>query len=424
MSAWIVLFFVTVLHAETKPITLQEAMSAALRANPDLLIARSEEQRAKLAVRVAKDPFRPKVIAGSGLAYTYGFPMSVEGSAPSVLQARALGSIFNRPASYNIAQTNEQSRTASIDVQAKRDEVLLRTTTHFLDALKWQRTAESLRAQLESLRRTAGIVQARVSEGRDLEIETKRAQLSIAKTQHRLELIEQEADFAQASLAYVIGHAPTERLQPVASGPFQPQMPATEDDAIRQALDQSKDIRRLESQILAKRFEARKFKAEVLPHVELVSQYSLLAKYNGYSDFFPKFQRHNAQLGVSVQIPLYASAASMAQNAQVEVEINGLKTQVSQARSRITLDTQNAFRQVRLADKAKEVARLDLEVAREQVTIFMAQLEEGRATLRQIEEARLLEQEKWISWHDSQFTADRLKFELLRLTGDLATAAQ
>ncbi|MBI4903518.1 MAG: TolC family protein [Acidobacteria bacterium] len=399
-------------------------MATAQRANPDLIIARFDEQRAKLAIRVAKDPFRPKVIAGSGLAYTYGFPMSVDGSAPSILQVRGIGSIFNRPASYHVAQTTEQARTASLDVQVKRDEVLLRTSTLFLDALKWQRTADSLRSQLDSLRRSAETVQARVREGRDLEIENKRAQLAIARTQHRLELAEQESDFAQGSLAIVLGYPATDRLQPVASAPFQFPLPASEEAAVNQALDQSKEIRRLESAILAKRFEIRKHKAEVLPRVEMISQYALLAKYNGYDDFFPKFQRHNTQLGVSVQIPLYASAASMAQTAQAEVEINGYRTQVTQVRNRISVDTQNAFRQVRLGEKARELARLDLEVAREQVNILLAQLEEGRATLRQLEEARFLEQEKWIAYHDSQFTADRLKFELLRATGDLAAAVQ
>lgn len=424
MRCWIVLFAAFSLPGETRPITLSEAVVTALKENPDLVIARLDEQRAKLAVRVAKDPFRPKLVAGSGLAYTYGFPMSVEGSAPSVLQARGIGSIFNRSASFNVAQTNEQARTAAIDVQTRRDEVLLRTATLFLDALKWLRTAQSIRSQLESLERAKETVEARVREGRDLEIENKRAAFSIAKTRHRLELIEQELDFSQASLAHVLGMPAASRLRPVSAEPPQFQMPLTEEDAVAQALDQSREIRRLESGILAKRYELKKYKAEALPHVELVSQYSLLAKYNGYSDFFPKFQRHNLQLGVSVQVPLYASAASLAQGAQVEVEISGMRNQVVQARNRISLDTQSQFRHVRLTERARELARMDLELAREQVTILLAQLEEGRVTLRQLEEARFLEQEKWIAYHDAQFTADRSKLELLRATGELPSALQ
>lgn len=424
MRASILLFAALLLNAETRPITLGEAVRIALRENPDLIVARLDEQRAKLAVRIAKDPFRPKLVAGSGLAYTYGFPMSVEGSAPSVLKVQGIGSILNRPVSYAIAQTTQDARTAAIDTQTKRDDIVLRTSTLFLDAAKWQQTSDSIRSEMDSLRRGLETVQARVKEGRELEIEAKRAQLAVAKTQHRLDLMAQELDFAQGSLAVVLGYPAKDRLRPLLSGPLNLKIPDSEEEAIQQSIEQSTEVRRLESVILSKRFELKKYKSEHLPKMDLVSQYSLLTKYNGYGDFFPKFQRNNLQLGVSVQLPLYASAASLAQGAQVEVEINGLRTQVTNARNRITLDTQNSFRHVLLTEHARELARLDLEVAREQVTILLAQMEEGRATLRQVEDARFLEQEKWIAYHDAQFTADRTRLELLRLTGELVSALQ
>src|SRR5688572_27422408 len=55
-----------------------------------------------------------------------------------------------------------------------------------------------------------------------------------------------------------------------------------------------------------------------------------------------------------------------------------------------------AIQDVRRAEISREVAKLDLDVAREQLFVLLALWEEGRATLRQVEEARAAEMEKWL----------------------------
>ena len=47
------------------------------------------------------------------------------------------------------------------------------------------------------------------------------------------------------------------------------------------------------------------------------------------------------------------------------------------------------------------MARLDLDVARDQLSILLAQLDEGRATAEQVDEARFVEQEKWIALYQA-----------------------
>ncbi len=107
--------------------TLREAVRRAVAQNPDVTLARLDEENARHGVQVAKDPFSPRIVVGSGLAYSNGFPMSIEGSAPSIVQARASQFIFNRQQSYLVAQAREQVRGAGIDVANKRDEVAYRT---------------------------------------------------------------------------------------------------------------------------------------------------------------------------------------------------------------------------------------------------------------------------------------------------------
>ncbi len=78
--------FTIIVSAEVRPLTLRQTLELAARQNPDVTLARLDEQRAEQGIKVAVDPFRPKIYGGSGVAATYGYPNSIDGSAPSLFQ--------------------------------------------------------------------------------------------------------------------------------------------------------------------------------------------------------------------------------------------------------------------------------------------------------------------------------------------------
>ena len=53
------------------------------------------------------------------------------------------------------------------------------------------------------------------------------------------------------------------------------------------------------------------------------------------------------------------------------------------------------------------------------MSVSLALMDEGRATLRQVEEARFVENEKWIAFYDAQYAIERASWGLLRQTGEL-----
>jgi outer membrane protein TolC len=154
--------------------------------------------------------------------------------------------------------------------------------------------------------------------------------------------------------------------------------------------------------------------------MDLVAQYGMLARFNNYAEFFQKFQRNNGQLGVSFQLPIFSPVGG--QVSQTDADLNHLRVELSSARNRIALDVQQAFRDVKKADTAANVARLDLEVARAELDVTLAQMQEGRAPLRQVEEARIVENGKWMAFYDAQFAVEKAKWNVLRVTGSLLTA--
>ena len=404
--------------------TLREAVGHAVSQNPDVTLARLDEENARHAVLVAKDPFAPRITVGSGLAYSNGFPMSIEGSAPSIVQAHATQFLFNRQQSYAVAQAKEQVRGAGIDVASKRDEVAYRTASLYLDAERAARVLTLARKDAESLETVLTAIQAQVKEGRALPLAEKRAALEVARARQLADTLEGEQANAETQLAIAAGLSADDRVRPVAAERAAPTLPESEEHAIQAALDSNKELRKLQSQIAAKGLEMRGEKAARLPRVDLVAQYGLFAKFNHYEDYFQTFQRNNGQIGLSFQVPVFSGPGVKAQVAQTQTEIAHLRVQLNSARNQISADLQQSFREVRKAGMAAEVARLDLEVAREQLSVDLAQMQEGRLTLRQVEEARVAENAKWIAFYDAQYAIEKARWSVLRLTGELVPAIE
>jgi len=417
----VLLFSTAASFAEIHSLTLRQAVEIALKENPDLMLSRLDEQKAQESVRIAKDPFVPKLYAGSGLAKVWGYPSSIEGAAPSIIQTRTDMALFNQPKKYELAKVRENARTAAIATQSKSDEIAFQTASLFLDAQQMMRSAQSLQPEMESLARVSNAVKLRVDEGRALPIENKRLAADLARAQQRYEAARDDLDYAQASLAVVLGYTAGDRVQPVDEERAAPEIPATEQAALEQAFENSKELRRLESQLQAKGFEVREYKATPLPIIDVVAQYALFAKSN-YQDFFTHFQRNNGELGVAITIPLLTGSAPKAMAAQARMDILELRTQMNQARNRIQLDTQKSYQDLQKANAAENVARLDLDYAREQVSVLLAQLGEGRATEQQVDDSRLNEQEKWIAFYDAQHAVEKARLSVLRQTGTLLAA--
>jgi len=294
----------------------------------------------------------------------------------------------------------------------------------YLDAERAARILELARKEGDSLQRVLESVQAQVKEGRALPLQEKMAAYNLARARQAADLLEDDQAQSETALAMALGFSAEDRVRAVAEQRPAPALPKSQEEAINAALESNKDLRRLESQIISKGFEVKGEKAQRLPRVDLVAQYSLLATFNNYAQYFSKFQRNNGEIGLSIQWPLLAGTALGAEVAQSEADITHLKIDLNNTRNKIRSDLEQAYRTVRRSETAVEVARLDLDAAREQISVYLAQMQEGRVTLRQVEEARVVENDKWIAFYDAQYASERARWAVLRLTGDLMGAVE
>jgi outer membrane protein TolC len=411
-------------RAEVRTVTLREAVAIALKDNPDLVIARFDQAKAQFGVGIARDPFVPKLYGGSGAAKVWGYPASINGQPPSIFQAQVLMALYNRPQSYKVAEARESVRGTDLELGKQSDDIAYRAAIMWLDA---RQAAESLgvaRRQLDSLAKLSQAVKARLDEGRALPLDEKRVTLDLARAGQRTEALAGDQENAEAALAIVLGFGPEDRARAAVEESFKVEASGSEDASVDNAIANSKELRILESRIQAKQLELREYKSSRLPVIDLVAQYNMLARTN-FEDFFPgRFQRNNGQIGVSITVPLLVGSAARSYAGQAESEIAKLHAQVRQTRGRLALDTRRSFQMVRRAETARTVARLDLDVAREQVSVLLAQQEEGRAALKEVEQARIQESDKWIAFYEATHTLERVKLDLLRQTGTLVASLQ
>jgi outer membrane protein TolC len=402
-------------------LTLRQAVDLALQQNPEMIATRLDEQKAAQSVRLAKDPFYPRLFAGSGAAYSSGYPLTIDGSPPSIFQARAIQSFYNRPKTYQVSEARANERTTLIDIDIKRDDIIFRTASLYLDAERATQVNDIVQRQIQEYEQISQVVSARVGEGKELEIEKDRAALNLARARQRASALNMDRAYLERSLAIVLGYGPEDAVKISAGERSAPDLPPSEQAAVELALSNSKELRRLESVLTARGYAIKAQHSSRLPQVDLVAQYALLTRHYFNSDFFGRFNRNAGQLGVSVQFPVLSGTGASAMAQQAEIDSIRLREEIKSARGRISLDARRSFEELRNVEAAEEVARLDLEVTRKMLSVTLAQYGEGRATLAEVANLRTGENEKWIAFYEAQTARERARLNVLRQTGLLVS---
>jgi len=156
--------------------------------------------------------------------------------------------------------------------------------------------------------------------------------------------------------------------------------------------------------------------------VDYVGQYAVLARFNNYDEFFQKFQRHNVTAGVAIRFPFFnpvqraAADAAKADAAKSRKEAQSVKEQVS-------TETLKLQRSVEQLAAAREVAQLEHQLAQSDIEATHAKIESGAATLKDEQNARVAEHERYTAYLNSSFELDRAQIQLMREIGQLETWA-
>ncbi len=398
-------------------LTLKRAIELALQNSKDIQVAKIQASVADHAAQITKAQFMPNLYAGSGAGYTNGIPETPGGRAPAVFNVTYTEQVFNEPLRGQAKEMQEQSNSQKIVLEDMRNSVIARTAMAYLELGKVQHSLELLRKERESAEKILQVTQERQGEGFELPVEVTKAQLTKAQVVQRILQLEGREDQLEVFLRYQLGFADSQAME-VTPEELPGEAEQAGDNLVAMALTSNTGLQLAQSDVRAKEFRLKGEKRGYFPTLELVSVYSVLAKFNNYSEFFNHFQRNNFNAGIELQVPIF-SARIKAAIGLAQVNLDAAKASLAGKKTELTAEVRQKTRRVREMDAAKEVARLELQLAQQNVAVQQAQFSEGKLNLREVEKARLEENEKWMAYLDANFQKQQAQLELLKTAGQL-----
>jgi outer membrane protein len=404
-----------------EPLPLKRAIELALSHSTTAAAASADEQRAFASYREARDQYIPQFILGSGLGKSWGFPLSLEGSAPAIVNLNVQSALINPALRDFVHAAKTEWQASSLRGKDQRNQVIQDTALSYAELSKWESLLGHLQKQLEDGLKMEQVVNQRIQEGVDNPLTRNQARLTTARTRLRISEARGAADVLRNRLAQFTG-LPASSIETVPDSiPALPEV-NQEDDLAAKAVQSSPSVEAAQDRAVAKGLRARGEHRAMLPAVDFASQYALLSTYNNYDLFFKTFQRHNATLGVAIRFPFF-SPSQRAHAEGADADALRARKDADSAKNQVSEETLRLQRSVGQLAAAQQVADLEYQVAQSSLDALQVRTGAGTATVHDLEDARVQTTERFNQLQDANFELERAQITLLRATGDLETWA-
>ncbi len=409
---------------EARILSIQEVVHMALGHSPEVMLAKAQVRRAGEGVRETRSLNRPQVYTGTGLAYNNGFPLSIEGSAPSIFQVAATQSIFSKKNANLIREAEASMEASRFGTDSIRNDLALKTALTYYTLYRARRIIELTSERLEAAQKQQELVEAQFEAGRVRSVDVALAQNATMAAEQQLLVAQEQAKLGEKELQELTGLPNTVTIKAL-----EPRIESTifemdEDTLFRQALERTPEILRSEAILKAKEFHVEAEKGEKWPRLEIISEYALFSRTNNYDDYFNRFTRNNYLLGLSVQVPLFTGSRTSSRVEQSRQEASEENYRLQSMKSELKLNIQRGLSALRIAQSSLELARNEKEVAHEMLQVNETLLESGRISIKEFEDSRLQMQQKELATLEADEALFQRKLELLHTAGIIASEIQ
>jgi outer membrane protein TolC len=400
------------------PISFRNAMELALEHSGVMGIAAINQWRARAAYQELKANYIPQLVVGSGLGYSYGFPLTLEGSAPSVVNFNSLSTLFNVPLRRYLAAAKLDIKAASLDVQDKRNAVILDAALTYTQLAQLTNKIDTLGEAQKAAEKAQFVSQQRLEQGIDSELDVRRSQLAAARIRLRIAEAQTQSDVLRQHLASLLG-MPAESIAVDVSSV--PQIPAIsqEDDLPAKAVENSPAVQQAQQKTEAAKLRAQgERESTKYPTADLASQYAYLAKFNNYDNYFKNYTANNLAAGLNIKFPFFNPVQKQkAEEAKADAQIAGKQEQLT--REKVREDALQLQRSLRQLSAARDVAKLEWEVSQGDLDGVKARAQTGQVNTRDVQNAELDTDDKHAAYLDADFELSRAELQLLRIIGEL-----
>jgi outer membrane protein TolC len=406
--------------ANSRNLTLQEAVQMALAHSPEILLAEARTKRTEESVKEAQSLNLPQATMQTGYAYNNGFPMG----APSIFKVSASQSILNSKNANIVRESKEAGKISQYGSDLTRSELASKIAAIYYQLHQARKVASLTLTRLEKTRKQLELTEASLGAGQVRPIDSVMAKTAVAAVQQQLLVAQEQAKVAEAELQEMTGISSTTSIQttdPVLESSI---YQADEETLFQQSIKSNPEILQAEAAIKAKEFHVAAEKGENYPRLDAVTEYSLFSRTNNYEDYYRRFDRNNFLVGIAVQIPIFNGFRTSARVAQSKHEVDEEKYKLQRIKSNLRINIQHGLSALRIARGAAELATSDLDAAKEMIQVNTVLLESGRISMKEFEQAQLQLQQKELAKLEADQSLFQRKLELLRLTGSVLATLQ
>jgi outer membrane protein TolC len=433
-AKWILAVLIVPSSLLAEPVSLKRVVELALTHATGAAIAAADEQRAAAGYRELRNNYVPQVSTGAGLGYSYGFPLALEGSAPSLFNITTQSAMLNPALRDFVRAAKVDTTVASLKTKDERNQIIQDAALSYAELAKWEQRMGRLRETEAAANKMQSAVAERIKEGVDSEIDGIRARLSAARIRLRIAEAQGSADVLREHLSKLTG-LPAANLQTDPESIPPAPAAAPNEDLAKDAAASNPSVQAAVEHARAQYLRADGEHKSLWPSIDFAAQYALLSKFNNFQNYYipskpcttslgeflcvtNSFQQNNATVGVSIRFPLFnASQRSRAQAADADA-LKATK-QAEAARAQISEGTLRLQRSVAQMQAAHDVAELEYEIAEKNLTAVQTRMDAGTAALHDLDDARSQSSERFITLQDVTFELERSQLGMLRSTGDL-----
>jgi outer membrane protein TolC len=420
----VLFIFSSVVNLFSEPIPLKRVVELALKHSTLAAAASADEQRALSSYLEARDQYIPQVAIGSGLGKTWGYPLSLEGSAPSIVNFQSQSSLVNPALRDYVRAAKTEWQASTIQSRDQRDQVIQETVLSYAELSKWETLLTHLLDDRSQASKMEQIVNQRIQEGVDNPLLRTQAKLTTARARLRIAQAQGAIDVLRNRLSRLSG-LPAASIETVAdSVPALPEV-KREVDLEGKAEQSSLAVQFAQAHANATDFRARGEHRALWPTVDFAAQYALLASFNNYENYFRpgSFQQHNATIGVVLRFPFF-NPSQHAHAQAADAEAVHARSDVTAAKDKVSEETLKLQRAVEQLAASQEVADLEYQIAQSNFDAVKVRVDASTATLHDAEDARIQANERYNELQDANFELERGRIQLLRATGDLESWVQ
>lgn len=412
------LFLAFPLNAETLP--LKRAVELALSHSTTMATAHTDEQRAFAAYLAQRDQYLPQLVFGSGLGPpSWGYPLALEGSAPSIVNVTAQSAVFNPALREFVRAARVEFQETTVQSKDQRDQTIQDTVLTYAELCKWQSVLTYASREYDAALKTEQAVNQRIQEGVDSALARNQARLVTARVYLRISQAQGSIDVLRNRLSQLTG-LPVQSIE--AASDSIPALPEVkqEDNLISRAEESSLPVQIADIRASALAIRAQGEHRATWPTVDFAGQYALFPRYIGYQNYFRpgSFQTQNGTLGLSIRFPFF-SPSQRAQAQVADADAVHARKDVEVAKDRVSEQVLKMQRSVDQLAAAQQVTDLEYQIAKANLDAAQVKMNSGSASWHDEEDARVQANEHFGALQDANFELQRARITLLRATGDI-----